>query len=217
MKSKKQKIKGKIEARRKADVAKMNQSEQAFQPIPTPPSPVIEPVTITQPVEIDQGDDFEVPSTIRTQEDAACYLGLSQPAISKAVRAGRLTQQPDGSFLRTDLDDYLAKSPKRPKTDDETDLEYRLKEAELRYKVAKADREELIVAEMKANLIPVEAIGEMMRARVAEVKNGLEGLKNRLAPACAGKTTEEIAEIIDEGVYALLWSFAKSGRVAGAA
>ncbi|MBF0497149.1 MAG: hypothetical protein HQK58_11345 [Deltaproteobacteria bacterium] len=178
---------------------------------------LIELVKATQPVEMDQEDDFEVPERFKTQEDAASYLSLSQPAISKAVKAGRLAQQPDGAYLRVDLDDYLTKSPKRPKADDEIDLDHRIKEAELRYKVAKADREELIVAGIRKNLIPVDEIGEMMRARVAEVKNGLEGLKNRLAPACAGKPVEEIAEIIDEGVYDFLKSFAKRGRVAGVA
>lgn len=87
-----------------------------------------------------------------------------------------------------------------------------LKNARQRYWKAKAEKEEINIAQLKSELIPKKTLADLWGARVIEVKQGLLNLENRLPPILVSKTQAEIQEIIHKETTHLLNMYSRDGK-----
>ncbi len=87
-----------------------------------------------------------------------------------------------------------------------------LKGARQRYWKAKAEKEELGVAQTKGEIIPKKTLADIWCARISEVRQGLLSLPDRLPPVLVGKTQLEIREIIHKEVVSLLEMYSREGK-----
>ena len=148
-------------------------------------------------------------SRVRTYSAAADYCGMSERALSYHIGRGNLRQNKDGSFDRAILDQFLDSRGRR-KIDKERTR--RRLQADLRYRIARAEREEHLVAALKDQLFSMEEIREGWQWRVSEVSEGLQSLVDRLPPLLVGKERLEMAEIIRAEVHQLRTRFSGDGQ-----
>lgn len=157
-----------------------------------------------EPLEQENGE-----ARVRTFGAAAAYLGLSERTITYHLRRGNLRQNADGSFDRSVLDEFL-NSVGRRKVDKERTR--RRMAADLRYRLARAEKEETLVAQLKAQLYDMDEIKEGWAWRVSEVTAALQSLVDRLPPLLVGKGRLEMAEIIRDEVHHLRERFYHDGQ-----
>ena len=84
--------------------------------------------------------------------------------------------------------------------------------AELRYRVARARREEMLVKQLKVELMSRDEVGAEWGKRLNTLFLGIRLWTNRLSPRLEGKTRDEMMGIFDEEVYILMKTFAEKGR-----
>jgi len=144
---------------------------------------------------------------IKGVEEAAEFLGKSRKTVQWHITHGNLVQNPDGSFFRAELERFLA----RKKNPREKDLKEKKTAAELRYRLARARKEEILLAREKGELIPISAIMEQWGRRVTELKIGLTAWANKLPPLVHEKGLPEIKEIVEAEVWHILDRFAREG------
>jgi hypothetical protein len=161
-----------------------------------------------------QSGTNDPPKVLKGYEEAAEYCGFSKRTLSHHVGRGNLKQNPDGSFEIEELDRFLSvKGRKRKRSAkglltiaEQKDL------ADLRWRLAKAKREELLVEQLNENLVPRAEIASEWAARVVEITAGLTALTNRLPPLLEGKDRVEMREIIREEIWNLRDQYAREGR-----
>jgi len=146
---------------------------------------------------------------IRTFGAAAAYLGLSERTITYHLRRGNLRQNADGSFDRLVLDEFL-NSVGRRKVNKECTR--RRMAADLRYRLARAEKEETLVAQLKEQLFSMEEIREGWQWRVTEVSAALQSLVDRLPPLLEGHGRLEMAEIIGNEIHHIRERFYRDGQ-----
>ena len=119
-----------------------------------------------------------------------------------------------GYNLIEELDRFLSvKGRKRKKNAKESRSIAEEKDlADLRWRLAKARREELLVEQLNENLVPRGEIAKEWAARVGELTAGLTSLIDRLPPLLQGKDRAEIREIIFEEIWNLRDQYARDGR-----
>ena len=168
------------------------------------------------------------PDLIRSFDEAAAYCGVSKRTISYHVSRGNITQNADGTFDKKVLDKYLESRGRKkpgPKTgsgddetggegqgEDEKPLSAQVTEADLRWRNARAEREEMLIAQLKKELISRDDVDRETAARIAAVTSGLEAFAERLPGLLVGKKRKEITEIIRGEVWALRDAFSKRGE-----
>lgn len=157
-----------------------------------------------EPLEQENGE-----ARVRTFGAAAAYLGLSERTITYHLRRGNLRQNADGSFDRSVLDEFL-NSVGRRKVDKERTR--RRMAADLRYRLARAEKEETLVAQLKAQLYDMDEIKEGWAWRISEVTTALQSLVDRLPPLLVGKGRLEMAEVIRDEVHHLRERFYRDGQ-----
>lgn len=158
--------------------------------------------------ELEGGEEKES-SRIKGFGDAAVYCGVSERTISHHLKRGNLRQNPDGSFDREVLDAYLAKYGRR-RIDKE--LAHKRMAADLRYRLARAEKEETLVAQLKGELFSFAEIEEGWAWRVSEVTAAMQSLADRLPPLLVGKGRIEMAEVIRAEVWSIRDRFAREGQ-----
>jgi DNA-binding transcriptional ArsR family regulator len=161
------------------------------------------------------GDDMEPPELIGSFDDAAVYCGVSKRTISYHLKRGNLRQNADGTFERAVLDAYLQKygRKKRPNKT-ERDYEREKLEADIRWRVARANREEMMNEQLLGALISRDDAEREMALSVAEICAGLEFLVDSLPPVLFSKSREEMKQIIADRVWALRDNYYKNGKYA---
>ena len=147
---------------------------------------------------------------IGTFESALKYLGVSRRTLGIHLKKGTFKQNPDGTFKKSELDKYREKYKKKSERSNST--EAKKGRADLRLKVARARREELLVAELKGNLMSRDEIISEWSKRVAAVTSGLEAFADRLPPLLEGKSRHEMREILKNEVWELRNSYATKGE-----
>lgn len=143
-------------------------------------------------------------------DDAAKYLGVSKRTVNVHLGKGTFKQNPDGTFQKSELNKYLEKYKRKP--ENEKTIEIRKGRADLRLKIARARREELLVDELKENLMSKEVIATEWAKRVSLVTSGLEAFADRLPPLLEGKTREQMREILRDEVWELRNAYATVGK-----
>ena len=158
------------------------------------------------------GDQYS--DIIDSFDEAVSYLGVSKRTVSQQLKKGTFKQNPDGTFFRSELDKYF--STKHGKTKRNTNafstLEEKKEKADLRYRLARARREEMLVRQLKGSLASWREIETQWSARVQELSSGLEMLADRLAPLLVGKSRVEMHDIIKREIWKLRDSYAREGR-----
>jgi hypothetical protein len=161
-----------------------------------------------------QSGTNDPPKVLKGFEEAAAYCGFSKRTLSHHVGRGNLKQNANGSFDIEELDRFLSvKGRKRKKNATESRSIAEEKDlADLRWRLAKARREELLVDQLNENLVPRGEIAKEWAARVGELTAGLTGLIDRLPPLLQGKDRAEMREIILEEIWNLRDQYARDGR-----
>jgi hypothetical protein len=145
---------------------------------------------------------------------AAEYCGVSARTISYHVKRGNIKQNTDGTFERSVLDGYLKRTGRRSGADGGlgTRTEQKKEKAELRFRVARARREEMLVDQLKGNLMSQKEVAVEWGKRVNNVTSALENLADRLSPMLEGKRRSEINKILKIEIHLLREGYAESGE-----
>lgn len=144
--------------------------------------------------------------------DAARYCGTSKRMLSYHITRGALRQNPDGTFDRGELDRWLASRDKRRKGPEAVKSTDAKDKAELRYRLARARREEMLVEQMKGNLAQWKEVKSGWEGRVQVVVAGLQAWVDRLPGLLVGKGRDEIRAILKAEVRTLQENYARVGR-----
>jgi len=147
------------------------------------------------------------------------YLGISKRSLSYHVGRGNIRQNPDGSLDRVECDRFLfergrqaAGGKNQTAADYKNSLAAKIQRAELRWRIARARREENLNAELEKRLFSRKEAAEAWAARVRIVCSGLETFADRLPPILEGKSRDEIKEIIRDEVRRLREAYVADGK-----
>lgn len=149
---------------------------------------------------------------IVSMDEAAAYIGSSRKTVSVNIKRGRLRQNPDGTFNRDELDKFLSRFGRKGSADEVESTRVQQEKAELRYRLARARREEILTAQLEKTLAPWEEVESEWAMRARELASGLSAWADRLASILAGKRREEIHKIIAGEVKELQIRFCREGR-----
>jgi hypothetical protein len=175
-------------------------------------------------IEQEANGDIKEKKIIENNKEAAEYCGLSTRMISYHLKRGNIRQNTDGTFEKKDLDKWLIRSGRKKTTSEKTTsekdsdgklvktIDEQIEIANLRFRVARAKREEMITEQQAGNLISKQEVHEQWAQRVASVKQGLLNFIERLSPILEKKTRKQIALILEKEVDELLSSYSKIGE-----
>jgi hypothetical protein len=153
------------------------------------------------------------PDVIHGYAEAAEYCGMSKRTLSYHLGRGKFKQNADGTFDKKELNRFLAESKdRRRKSPEEADLAKKKDAADLRYRNARARREEMLVEQMKGNLASRKEVYDQWAARLRELVSGLYAFADRLSGLIVGKSREDVHEIIRAEVRLLLENYERDGR-----
>jgi len=149
---------------------------------------------------------------IISMDEAAAYIGSSRKTVSVNIKRGRLRQNADGTFNREDLDKWLSRFGRKGSSEEVESIRQQQEKAELRYRLARARREEILTAQLEKTLAPWEEVEREWRERVQLVAAGLEAWSDRLPALLIGRTREDIHKLIKGEVKELRQRFSRDGR-----
>lgn len=87
-----------------------------------------------------------------------------------------------------------------------------LKNARQRYWKAKAEKEEINIAQLKGELILRKDLADLWGSRIVEVRQGLLNLADRLPPILIAKTQPEIRKIVHKEAVRLLEMYSRDSK-----
>ena len=145
---------------------------------------------------------------------AAEYCGVSGRTISYHVKRGNIKQNTDGTFERSVLDAYMGRPGFKGTGPggSASRIEQKKDKAELRFKEARARREEMLVGQMQGNLMSQKEVAQEWAKRVVNVTSALENLVDRLSPVLEGKRRDEIREILKNEIQLLREAYVIIGK-----
>jgi hypothetical protein len=155
-------------------------------------------------------DRPSAPPAKLTGPEAQEYLGISRRMLSYHTTKGNLKANADNTYDRAELDRWAEKyrrTSKRPMPSNGNDTPQTMGEAkdqaDLRYKLARARREELVTSQLEGNLYPKEDVEAALRELVTTTRKALLMLPRLLPTIIHGKKNqaeqvETIAKTVDE-------------------
>lgn len=160
---------------------------------------------------------MDIPDTFATPDEVAEYTGYKVRTIYNAVKKGNLARLADSSFSREEVDRYLATKGRLPQVaswsatggENEDDMPENggARYEETRYRKARADKEELLVAKLQGKQVDVSEVNRQFTIRAHEYKTSLLLLSRRCAhliAAAAGVEIGVVADILDSEAVILL-------------
>lgn len=149
-----------------------------------------------------------------SMDAAAEYVGTSKKTISLHIKKGKLRQNADGTFAREDLDRWLEKYGRRAgeTSADIESIKEQQEKAELRFRIARARKEEILASQLEKTVAPWEDIEKEWSERVRLVTAGLEAFADRLPPLLVGRSREEIYRILKTEARELCERYSRDGR-----
>jgi phage terminase Nu1 subunit (DNA packaging protein) len=139
---------------------------------------------------------------IITTKEICRRLGVSRQSLSKWKAEGC----PSEGYGKWDID-AVVKWRKRNKSsaqqgDDPPEetkgLQQQKLEADIAYRRAKAEREKLLLAELRGEFLRKEEVYQEWALRITEITSGLEKLVRSLAPRLVDRTEREIRGILED-------------------
>ena len=167
------------------------------------------------------GGADRAPEVFQSMGEAAAYARVSKRTIKYHADRGRIRVGKDGSIPRASVDAYLAGRSKAGRGGDRRKKEpdpvpgsvgSEKDQADLRYRLAKAEKEEYLVKQLKGHVVAKEEIYPVWAARVAVVTDGLNALIDRLPPLLEGKSRAEIQDILRDEIWSIRDSYAREGE-----
>lgn len=161
-----------------------------------------------------------VPDRFENRNEALEYLGISKRSLSYHL-GKNIKQNPDGTFDKAECDRFLASRSEgkgagsgrnEAAQDYKNTLAAKIQRAELRWRIARARREENLNAELEGRLVSRKEVAEAWADRVRIVASGLETLADRLPPILEGRAREEMRELIREEIRRLREAYAAVGK-----
>jgi hypothetical protein len=148
-----------------------------------------------------------------SMDDAAKYVGTSKKTISYHIKKGKLRQNTDGTFERAELDRWLSAYGRKGGTSAEVEtIRQQQEKAELRYRLARARREELLTAQIEKTMVEWGEVEQEWAARIREVGSGLEAFADRLPALLVGRSRDEIYHVLQTETRELRDRYARDGR-----
>jgi len=141
--------------------------------------------------------------------DAALYLKISRRSFSYHLQKGQIRQEPDGTFLRSELDRYR---DERLEKGDAEDMESLKAKADLVIKQVRAEREQFMLKQLNSQYVPVSEVYKAWASRVKELATALMAWQNRLSPLLENKSRYEISKILAVEVKILLERYSREGQ-----
>jgi transcriptional regulator with XRE-family HTH domain len=138
-----------------------------------------------------------------SQVEFARRNGVSQPAIAKWVKLGKLPMEgtkiimPDAQYVYNDF-----KAFGKVSTSESSEIS-NLKdfnEARTEYQIQSAELKKLQVKKLQGDLISVEQVIKEVEAVATVLRNDMFALPSKLAPLCEGKTIAQIEQIIHNSI-----------------
>lgn len=142
--------------------------------------------------------------------DLCKIFRVTAPTIGRWVQIG-CPKLKRGVFLVSDVLYWWAENIYEAKLETE-EKDESLKNARQRYWKAKAEKEEINIAQLKSELIPKKKLADLWGSRVVEVKQGLLNLADRLPPILESKTQPEIRAIVHKEVVQLLNMYSRESK-----
>lgn len=147
-----------------------------------------------------------------TNGDAAKYLGYSRRMLSYHIHRGHLRQEPDGSFLKEELDRYLAGEGRSGEGSDDEGYQWKKEQADLALRQARAARERFMVKQLESQYAPVAEVGAAWAGRMKEFCATVRAWKNNLPMLLANKEANEIKAILDREAEAVITAYVRDGK-----
>ena len=110
------------------------------------------------------------------------------------------------------MDRWLASRDRRAKGPEAAAKNDAKEKAELRYRLARARREEMLVEQMKGNLARWQDIEQEWDGRVQVVTAGLEAFIDRMPGLLVGKSRDEIRALLKSEVRTLRENYSRVGK-----
>lgn len=142
----------------------------------------------------------------------AIVLGLSPSRVSQLRREGILTAEghPLAYDLAESVQSYIefAVADARSRAPSDADVERKKAQAEADYKEAKARQEEMRLAELEGRMHSAEDVEAATTQLVYAVRSALLAMPGRVAVDAAGRSAQEVSEIVRREACAALESLA---------
>jgi len=158
-------------------------------------------------------EDDQQDSNLYNRQQAVDYLQISARTFKWHVNRGKISQRPDGYFDRRVLDQWKEnrRNP-RNKTDSQADqekpydgpLSERIDQADLRYKLARAEREEYVTMQLKGNLVERQAVEAALLELITTTKKAFLLLPYLAPTILQGKDQAGQVEVISKAVDEIL-------------
>jgi hypothetical protein len=146
-------------------------------------------------------------------KEACDYLGISKRMMSYHVTKGNLKQNKDGTFEILELQRWAKKyKRKNAKGGNYPDIDERLQKADLRFRQARARREEMLVRQIEGTLLSQKEVAEAWAKRKANMRSSLLTFVDRLPPMIEGKSRKQISGILKNEIYYFLDQYAQDGK-----
>jgi hypothetical protein len=141
------------------------------------------------------------------------YLGISKRMLSYHVTKGNLRQNQDGTFAIQELQRWAKKYKRKKKGGGKyPDLDEMQQRADLRFRQARARREEMLVGQLKASLLSQKEVADGWAKRNANMRSSLLTLVDRLPATIEGKTRKQIGSILKEEIFYFLELYSQDGK-----
>ena len=157
--------------------------------------------------------DAGQPKDNLTFQEVIEMLGISERQLKWHTSRGNFKRNSDGTYSVSTVRDWEKKyKRKKSSAGQGATLTDKQERADLRYRVARANWQELNVKQIRGELISKEDMAKEWGKRLNTLFLGIRIWTNRLSPRLEGKTRDEMMIIFEEEIYLLMKTFAEKGR-----
>jgi len=143
------------------------------------------------------------PAARLSLEEAAALAGISKRGLLNHVTRGNVRRDPDGSFLRAEVERFkedgprrYAKGRRRRSSGEEEELDAK-ERADLRWREGRARREWLLVEQLEGKLISREEVERAFADRAHEFARALLLFSRRVGHRVAEKSGRKLKAVIE--------------------
>jgi hypothetical protein len=159
------------------------------------------------------GDGGKTSGLISGYKEVCDYLGISKRMLSYHVTKGNLRQNQDGTFAIEELKRWAKKYKRTKKGSGKyPDLDERQQRADLRFRQARARREEMLVGQLQDSLLSQKDVANGWAKRSGNMRSSLLTLVDRLPATLEGKSRKQIGSILKEEIFYFLELYSQDGK-----
>ena len=144
------------------------------------------------------------PTKCKTVIEVAALTGFSTRKIYWHITRGNLEQNADGSFDMDKLDAWAAKYKKNTSVSGKTTTREKKESIDLEWKKLRTEREQIMVDQMKGNLLPRDEIMQAIKEVVLQAKRGFMIIPRSAPSVLYGQTEVEMMQTLEKMVLTIL-------------